>query len=443
MLPKSWPQWSLILIGIALACAAIVLGLMLEPYVMSLGPERPEPTPTLPQIDYTLPDAVQSCRECHFSLEALQASADDPTTAEKFLNEPASILTPHGRLGCVACHAGDGRSDDKDVAHAGRSCDDCHLSTWDWHEVALSVHPMPLERRHAEISCFSCHEFPNFKGLESDCVDCHERPHDFGSDDCAVCHEPTSFKDGTLPPGFHSVSLTGAHAEVSCDACHTSSVLKPEFECSQCHSPAHDFGGDDCAQCHEPTSFKDAILPAELHPVPLTGAHAEASCDACHTDDAEPLEFVCSQCHEPPASHPTGSCEDCHSPDGWRESAAAIAAASPQIPHTLKVEDNCQTCHDSGQFKVYPENHNGRTTDTCQTCHALQAAVADAEHLFPQDHNGANTNCVLCHLDGDFTTYQCNTCHSSETLQPIHEEQGIGDTERLCTYCHPQGKKPL
>ncbi|MGQ9715724.1 MAG: hypothetical protein ACUVST_13330, partial [Anaerolineae bacterium] len=117
MLPERWPRWILIPIGIALALLAIGLGLVLEPAAQALWPQ-PTPTPTLPAVPYARPLSGE-CERCHFHREALLASATDPAKVDEALIDPASLWTPHGRLGCVTCHGGNGQVADKDRAHEG------------------------------------------------------------------------------------------------------------------------------------------------------------------------------------------------------------------------------------------------------------------------------------------------------------------------------------
>ena len=104
---RRWPRWTIIPISLALAALAILLGLLLEPAADALSPVQVAPTPTMPAIAYSQGQS-EGCHACHFSLSALGASAANPSTAEAYLIESASVTTPHGRLGCLACHGGDG-----------------------------------------------------------------------------------------------------------------------------------------------------------------------------------------------------------------------------------------------------------------------------------------------------------------------------------------------
>jgi hypothetical protein len=99
-------------------------------------------------------------------------------------------------------------------------------------------------------------------------------------------------------------------------------------------------------------------------------------------------------------------------------------------------------CHAPQAFKPYPESHEGWGNQLCQLCHQAGALPTEAEHPFPQDHDGAAKNCVLCHPGGDFVAYLCDTCHAPDGMQQVHGTRGISEIENKCMLCHSQGQKP-
>jgi len=89
---------------------------------------------------------------------------------------------PPERLKCSGCHI---------IPHdISLDCEVCHRSNRTWSSIRLAVHPVELTGAHAELSCFDCHQWPNFGGLRYVCSDCHKRPHDFGDENCERCHTP-------------------------------------------------------------------------------------------------------------------------------------------------------------------------------------------------------------------------------------------------------------
>jgi hypothetical protein len=375
MLPQSWPRWTLILIALALAGVAIGLGLLLQPIGVALAGKAPTPTPTLHAIAYALPAKSQTCRECHFSLDALKASAADPSKAEEFLIEPESIYKPHGKLGCVTCHGGDGTVSDKEASHKGLIADitkdrpaDCIVCHYNLpaeipgdrlrtphkivtdkieHGQALDVYCSDC---HGQVGhgfdpvsgnvvcnmtvCLDCHKQRNLDVKLTECNACHVGPHDVQNLNCELCH--TSTQDwAQVKVAVHPMPLVGKHAEVACFSCHR----YPNFgglstQCAACHEKAHDFGGDDCASCHDPANtwtFAAGTWPEHVQIWDqYKGKHTQVDCVGCHIDGLRAkIASNCDACHAKPSSHNqdayAGDCVKCHQADQAWESATKPA----------------------------------------------------------------------------------------------------------------------
>jgi hypothetical protein len=307
---------------------------------------------------------------------------------------------------CSTCHVGP-----HDVS-AGLSCKDCHTSTDTWHDTSLAVHPIELTGVHATTDCFSCHNWPNFQGLDSVCSDCHERPHELGNDDCALCHTP----DGWL----------ASDEVLMAQASPFPHPVAGREDCRSCHGvegeqaiPADHKGrtNETCQICHE-----SAPAPAILHPVEDRG-----SCLTCHGED-RPAEYPLST-HR---AYNDADCQICHEPAG---------VVPLPIMHSLQGRSDCLMCHGPVRLVPAPESHSGWGNDLCLLCHEADESPTETEHRFPQDHSGAAENCILCHPNQDFTTYQCTTCHTGGSLEEIHQSLGIQGFEDMCVMCHPDGKK--
>ncbi len=362
---RTWPRWSIILIGLGLAGLAVVLGLFLEQAVDALSPTKPEPTPTMPTIAYS--GALQdNCHNCHFSLTALQASASDPNDAAAYLIEPESIVTPHGRLGCIACHAGQAKAENKESAHQGLvvdmtaqrpetclichqdmpteipgdrlrvphgliiegieqgtpcdvHCSDCHGG------VGHGFDPLSGEKFCSMTVCVGCHRDRDLDIHMTDCIACHLGPHKVATSfACSACHTSTEvWRQVTL--GNHPVPLLGKHGQTPCFRCHQ----YPDFKglsstCSDCHLSAHtDYGGGDCEQCHDPASTWQAVSPkwdghADVWDQ-YKGEHVEVACAGCHFETYSGLDPDCGECHTAPDSHDDArrsiGCVECHQAD--------------------------------------------------------------------------------------------------------------------------------
>ncbi len=368
----AWPRWTIIPLGLALAGLAIVLALVLEPAAVALSPVFLTPTPTLPAIDYSQ-GLSDGCHECHFSLAALQASAVDPNSAQAYLIEGESIVTPHGKLGCLACHGGDGSVAEKEAAHqglvadmsaqdpqkciichqdlpdeipndrlrvphgtiidrieAGEPCDvhcsDCHGG------VGHGFDPISGQIFCSMTVCVGCHQDQNLEVKMVDCDACHLGPHDLAvSLTCSDCHTSTETWE-EVAPGIHPVSLPGRHGEVACFQCHQ----YPNFEglnnvCADCHVSGHtDWGDQDCAICHDAGATWDIVaFPWDDHVAhwdQYKGQHLRITCKGCHFETYTELDPDCTTCHQVPESHEDGrdtiDCVQCHQADqAWDGSA--------------------------------------------------------------------------------------------------------------------------
>jgi hypothetical protein len=363
------PRWSVIPIGLVLAAFAVVLGLVLEPAGYALGPPEPEPTPMLPAVEYgaSISDA---CKDCHFSLAALEASAADPGRAEEYLVEPQSLRTPHGSLGCVACHAGEGDAASKEAAHEGiiadvtesrpeqcilchrdlpelidrdvlriphtlvtegilhgetlaLICSDCHGAVGHGFdpvsgEVACSME-VCVDCHASEENCEHCHETRAPGEDMTGCQVCHEGSHDVAARlGCSCCHISTKRWD-EIDSSSHPIELVGEHARTPCFECHRYPNFGGlRYVCTDCHEPGHDWGGEDCTQCHDPGATWDIVASTwDKHRdfwEYYKGDHLLVSCSGCHFETYTELDPDCDSCHLLPESHDESQseCWLCH-----------------------------------------------------------------------------------------------------------------------------------
>ncbi len=318
------------------------------------------------------------CNICHSIPVTVSGSDRPPQMPVAYIQEPSSHLETNfiadhrfqANSVCTECH-GEVAFGNDDSSFCANSA--CHGRAWPMVNLdAAFPHPIPLEGKHAQVWCHNCHngvEKPEYR-----CANCHQppaQPH-FG-DRCEECHTPAGFEQVVLTSFVHPVPLEGAHASINCTACHTGSQ-KPVYECASCHQPpSTPHFGPNCGECHTPAGFKGATLPPELHPVPLVGAHLQATCSTCHAEGRPTPEYVCSNCHTPPAQHLEGRCDICHTPDGWVESAARIVALASKISHELEGRENCLVCHDpQGEIRPAPLGHIKYVNAQCILCHKAE-----------------------------------------------------------------------
>jgi hypothetical protein len=317
------------------------------------------------------------CNICHSVPVTVGTGDRAPNVPIKSVQEPPSHLETNfiadhrfqANSECVTCHGAIEFGSD-DSSFCANSA--CHGRAWPMVELdAAFPHPITLEGKHADAWCHECHNGVRKPGME--CSGCHQPPMEphFGGA-CEDCHTPASFAEADLGDFQHPAPLEGSHASLDCIDCHTAGQ-ELSTECAGCHEPptASHFGAD-CQDCHVTTTFTDATLAAEDHPVPLEGAHLRATCDVCHAAGLRVPEYVCSNCHRPPADHLDGTCDTCHNPEGWVESAGALVDRAPRITHDLEGRGDCLMCHDpGGQVKPAPANHTSHAGEQCTLCHKM------------------------------------------------------------------------
>lgn len=107
-----------------------------------------------------------ACSQCHFEL-----AGNNEVISQNFTNLEIS---------CNACH--DNVHGDAFVVNGVTQCDRCHVSTnWMPERFDHNLTAFPLEGRHTEISCTSCHEIIDENGEKTvlyklnkfECIDCH------------------------------------------------------------------------------------------------------------------------------------------------------------------------------------------------------------------------------------------------------------------------------
>ncbi|MGD8623103.1 MAG: NapC/NirT family cytochrome c [Anaerolineae bacterium] len=317
------------------------------------------------------------CNICHSVPETVQGDARPPQMPLSYIQEPESHLETNfmadhrfqANGDCATCH-GEIEFGTDDSSFCANSS--CHGRAWPEVELdAAFEHPIELVGEHTEVWCHNCHE--GVREPEYLCANCHEPPSlpHFGTA-CEDCHTPLGWAQVDMGDFEHPIELEGAHAEASCVDCHAEQVEGLEYVCADCHEPPGDSHfGPDCQECHTPTSFADATLPPELHPIELEGQHLQASCESCHVDDQD-LEFVCENCHERPENHLEGACDTCHTPEGFAESASLFVSLAPEIPHDLEGRGECFICHDpAGTIEPAPANHTDYNEGQCTLCHKM------------------------------------------------------------------------
>lgn len=415
--------------------------------------------------------AVESCVDCHAPSTAYAVEALGGLDAAPFRD-------------CAACHE-QPHSDPflRSVAalvelSPGASCESCHPldhPTFEAADLAAterlhSASGFPLEVPHQRLECADCHDSSVVAGTDmqrtaDECAACHDSPHGdqfergpFAALDCLGCHARVEFAPSAFDAALHaqtSFLLTEGHATPACADCHVvpqgAKLGSIEFgatstQCATCHQDAHDgrfervalgeAATDDCATCHVTTQFADVIPASFDHSAwtsfDLDGAHAEASCEACHERSATPDAFGRRFGRVADLfGSPVTDCATCH--------------ANVHVGAMTARSTNCAECHDTQHFSAVDRLafDHAATTDFaligaharagCEECHAPRPSPdvnRRAFGLVSETFERPLGNCASCHDDvhkGRFDRVgmprvvagltSCARCHDEESFR--------------------------
>jgi len=231
-----------------------------------------------------------------------------------FLKDAEFVQSTHGKAGCVICHGGDSRAQDKEIAHTGLVADP------------------------SEIACNTCHK---------DIVQAHAAsPHGTLSGFKSILEA----RGGSLEDG----ALLATAFENHCDQCHTS--------CGQCHvsRPAEMGGGlvsghkfrktpstqYNCVACHGSRVGAEYLGENEGIPADVHWTKASMTCTKCHGEELHGMGQSVATRYENPN---LVKCEDCHA-DVWTNTEGNpqheqhLGDLSCQVCHSVTYK-NCYSCH--------------------------------------------------------------------------------------------------
>lgn len=400
---------------------------------------------------------------------------------------------------------------------------------WGQTVIEKLVSPGPLATAHArfESKCQSCHQAFDKTAQNALCLSCHKpvaadvsartgfhgRSREVQGADCKSCHTDHGGRNLRMvrldPKAFnHALTdypLRGGHAKAACAACHAAGAkhrLAPTA-CVACHGksdPHKGSLGPACANCHTEANWKDVRFDHATTKFPLLGAHAKATCKACHADSnfsAAPTACVschakqdvhrgamgpsCGSCHSSTAwtparfdhsrtgfpllgAHARATCEDCHAKGRYQDTRpTCISCHRKDDVHAGKYGVGCADCHNARDWKVTRFDHSrtgfGLTGKhaalACGACHAPSPAKGKAPattcvgcHAKDDTHKGGNgPACEQCHATSDWkkstfdhnrqTKFALRGAHAKATCAQCHQRPPReAKLGTTCTSCH-------
>jgi hypothetical protein len=186
-------------------------------------------------------------------------------------------------------------------SHIATPCFMCHVSEEDnW------------SFRNIGTRCIDCHDNIHGESIPTQY---------FPENNCNHCHEPESWVNIVFDHRLTSWPLEGKHQEVDCKSCHFEDKeegnIKLTFsgidiQCNSCHVDIHENqfnkgGITDCSRCHNSESWQASEFDHQLTAFPLDGKHQELNCNECHKEKETESEtifieykikkFGCIDCH--------------------------------------------------------------------------------------------------------------------------------------------------
>ncbi len=249
-----------------------------------------------------------------------------------FVSNQEFAETIHGEMGCIACHGGDGATDDKETAHSGirkepiaaEACDQCHT---DVHNDANSLHST-LEGYDTVLKMRASEEtwaFIQEEAFGNHCESCHTS--------CGQCHvsRPTTAGAG-LSAGHEFKKVPPMN--LTCTGCHGSRI-SDEYKGGNEGIPADlhwTKQGMSCFECHTADEVHGNLDPEANHRYdgPQTPGCDSADCHPDVTDDGTVPG------HD--ADHlATMACETCHAAEYKQCYSCHVQKSEDGIPY-YKIE---------------------------------------------------------------------------------------------------------
>jgi hypothetical protein len=420
-----------------------------------------------------------TCRNCHTDHRGRDAKvAEFDQKAFDHKQTDFVLRQRHVQVDCAKCHATGKRwreasnecsvchrADDKHHGNLGSKCADCHNER-KWSEVKFDHDKetkFPLEGKHIDTKCESCHPRANYKDAPKTCIGCHKKDDEHKGrygEKCESCHDAKDWKTSTFNHDVDTkYALRGKHRTAKCADCHTGPLYKTKTSqvCYDCHrddDKHKDTLGRECGKCHTERSWKEPPkFDHDKSRFPLLDKHIKVDCKECHKDALyRETPKDCYSCHKKDDKHERNlgeKCESCHNAKDWKSTKGLFDHQKTEFPlrnaHAAakvkcadchrdlksmrKTAKECYACHKKD------DKHEGTLGKSCQTCHGDRDwKVAAFDHnrtRFALLGRHLTTKCTDCHKSAKYNEAprDCWSCHEKEDK---HKER-LG---RDCGNCH-------
>lgn len=453
-----------------------------------------------------------ACLACHPTGDA-NAIFDHNTTAFPLtgahLQTDCKLCHTSGFKGtsslCMDCHLKDydaALNPDHNKLGLNKDCSICHTTSPDWQPARFDQHDQyyTINNAHKLLDCNACHN-GNYINTPNTCAGCHLDDYNATLDpahkvlqfstNCTDCHNEIAWIPSTFDhDGQYFPIYSGKHKGqwMECRDCHINPSDIKVFSCTICHMeqetgdehlsvPGYFYNDQACLACH-PSGDKADMFDHNTTQFPLTGAHLQVNCKACHQSGFKGTPTDCALCHLNDFNSTTNpkhtdlgfstDCIICHTTQAnWKparfeqhdlyyelKGAHKLIANDCALCHQgnyNQTPNTCEACHikDYNNTKD-PDHILAQFSTDCARCHSENTWVPstfdhDGQHfpIYSGKHKGQWMDCKDCHNNGgNFKEFVCTSCH----INPETDEKHLGVmgyfyNDQACFVCHPTGSK--
>lgn len=423
----------------------------------------------------------QPCKACHTDHTGRDANIVllNNATFDHDLTD-FGLVGRHAGLACAACHKPAARyaeaahdcyschrEQDAHRGALGERCSDCHTpGAWQEFEYDHDTTEFPLQGKHKQVQCSSCHLNERYEKTPADCNSCHylnDVHNGRNGTSCEDCHSTQKWDQSKFDHDRDTeFRLAGRHSAIPCTACHTEALdkAKPKQDCYSCHRNDDRHKGrygKQCESCHTAQTWERARFDhARNTDFPLKGKHGDLICSSCHrgTLGKEDLSTRCHACHASDDVHrgqQGEQCERCHDESGWLAEVVFDHDLSRFPLIGLHASVPCEECHLSAAFRdtktrcyachETDDEHRATLGENCEQCHNPNAwGLWQFDHSqqteFTLDGSHKDLGCSDCHRDPvKSKPHQSSACHACHAQDDDHR----GRFGRNCDRCHTTG----
>lgn len=112
--------------------------------------------------------------------------------------------------------------------------------------------------------------------------------------------------------------------------------------------------------------------------------------------------------------------------------------SAPLIPHPVKGQEQCNSCHSRSGLKPMPKSHEGRPVASCKICHR-PGPIREAPKSSQGETAAGKPSAIPHSIEGDMYK-NCTQCHGAGMFKPFPANHASFSAQS-CTACHRPAAK--